>query len=62
MSHTLDEMKNAYEKYKEEAAVYGGPAVIDVFGEEPFSPVMKPEAVRLDAAGQKLQAEYSIAA
>ena len=62
VNRKLDEMKNAYEKYKEEAAVYGGPAVIDVFGEEPFSPVMKPETVRLDAAGQKLQAEYSIAA
>lgn len=62
VNRKLDEMKNAYEKYKEEAGVYGGPAVIDVFGEEPFSPVMKPEAVRMDVAGQKLQAEYSIAA
>lgn len=62
VNRKLDEMKNAYEKYKTEAAVYGGPAVIDVFGEEPFSPVMKTDSVRLDAAGQKLQAEYSIAA
>lgn len=62
VNRKLDVMKTAYEMYKEEAAVYGGPAVIDVFGEEPFTPVMKQEAVRLDAAGQKLQAEYSIAA
>ena len=58
----LEVLKNAYETHKAAAAVYGGPAVIDVFGEEPFAPVMKQQAARLDEAGQKLQAEYSIAA
>ncbi len=62
VNRKLDAMKNAYEMYKTEASVYGGPAVIDVFGEEPFAPVMKKEALRLDERGQKLQAEYSIAA
>ena len=62
VNRRLEVLKCAYEKYKAEAAVYGGPAVIDVFGEEPFAPKSKPEACRLSEAGQKLQAEYSIAA
>ncbi len=36
--------QNAYEQYKELAAVHGGPAVLETFGEAPFSPVMKEEA------------------
>lgn len=62
INRKLDAMKNAYEIYKSEAAVYGGPAVVDVFGEDPFAPVMKPEACKMSAEGQKLQAEYAIAA
>ena len=33
----LGAMKKAYDEFKEEADVYGGPAVIEVFGEEPFN-------------------------
>ena len=32
----LEAMRKAYEEFKAEADVYGGPAVIEVFGEEPF--------------------------
>ena len=53
----LRSMQNAYEKYKEQAAVHGGPACIETFGEEPFSPVSKPEAWGLSEAQQKLQVE-----
>ena len=35
----LRSMQNAYEKYKDLAAVHGGPACIETFGEEPFAPV-----------------------
>ena len=53
----LRSMQNAYEKYKEEAAVHGGPACIETFGEEPFAPVSKPEAWTLSEAQQKLSVE-----
>jgi len=34
----LEVTKNTFEKHKELAAVYGGPAVIETFGETPFEP------------------------
>ncbi len=38
----LEVAKNTFEKHKEEAAVFGGPAVIETFGEKPFEPVNFP--------------------
>ena len=46
--------KAAYETYKKEAAQYGGPALIDTFGEAGFHPVNKPEALALSAKQEKL--------
>ncbi len=37
----LEVVKNTFEKNKEIAAAYGGPAVIETFGEVPFEPVNK---------------------
>ncbi|MCR4694429.1 MAG: aminopeptidase [Pseudobutyrivibrio sp.] len=37
----LEVTKNTLEKNKEKAATYGGPAVIEVFGETPFEPANK---------------------
>ena len=53
----LESLKAAYELYKDEAAVYAGPALIQVFGEEPFAPEDKREAVKLDKRQQKLTLE-----
>ena len=53
----LRSMQNAYETYKNQAAVHGGPACIETFGEEPFSPVTTPEAWALTETQQKLQVE-----
>ena len=53
----LRSMQNAYETYKNQAAVHGGPACIETFGEEPFSPVTTPEAWTLTEVQQKLQVE-----
>ena len=53
----LRSMQTAYDQYEELAGVHGGPAVIEPFGEEPFSPVSKPEAYALSEAQQKLQVE-----
>jgi hypothetical protein len=51
-------MKKALEIFKEEGAVYAGPALIEVFGEELFAPEDKREAVKLDKRQQKLIIEY----
>lgn len=53
----LRSMQTAYEKYKDLAGVHGGPAVIETFGEEPFSPIARSEAYSLSDAQQKLQVE-----
>ena len=55
----LECQRNAYEKYKEQAAVFGGPAVAEIFGEKPFVPETKPGACRLSDAQQKLSVEYA---
>lgn len=50
----LEAMRNAFEKKKELARKYGGPAVIEVFGEEPFSPQTKQERISYDKKQQQL--------
>ncbi len=51
----LGVLKTAYERYRELAAVHGGPAVMEIFGETPFEPVRKPEALKLDEKQQEVQ-------
>ncbi len=58
----MEAWKEAYEKYKEQAAVFGGPAVVEVFGESPVDLKEKPSALRLSEAQQKLTVEYMSAA
>lgn len=55
-------MRNAYERYKAEAAVFGGPAVVEIFGERPFVPQTKETACRMNGKQQKLSAEYAVKA
>ena len=55
----LRAMQTSYEQYKELAAVHGGPACIDVFGEKPFSPVGKSESLSHSEAQQKLEVELN---
>ena len=55
----LESIKLAFEKYKQKASLYAGPAVIEVFGEELFSPEDKKESVKLDKRQQKLYVEYN---
>lgn len=40
----LECMKAAYEKYKKQARQHAGPAVMEIFGEVSFEPVIKPQA------------------
>lgn len=58
----LSSLKNAYEKYKNEALVYAGPAVIEYFGEKNFTPVTKKEALSLNDEQRILSSSYDIEA
>lgn len=53
----LRALQNAYENYKEQAAVHAGPAVIETFGEIPFSPEDHPQGWTLSENQQKLMTE-----
>lgn len=48
-----------YERYKEEAALYAGPAVIEVFGEKLFVPETKKESPSYNKEQEKLFVEYT---
>ena len=48
----------AYEQVKELAAVHGGPACMETFGENPFVPKKTKEACTLTSHQQKLQVSY----
>ena len=62
INRRLEAIKAAGEKYKKEAKLFGGPAVIEVFGEKPFSPEPKKEAIHYDNAQKKLLSDYKIQA
>lgn len=62
VNRRLEVLKLAYESVKDKALKYAGPAVMEVFGEVPFTPASKKEAASLSAAQQKLSAEYAGAA
>ena len=50
----IEAVQNVFERHKELAALYGGPAVVESFGEEPFVPENKAAACRLSEKQQKL--------
>ena len=52
-------LKTSYETYKKEAADFGGPALIETFGEVGFQPVNKPECVALSEKQEKLTLAYA---
>ena len=54
----LDVIRNVYEKNKEQAAQFAGPAVMEIFGEKPFSPEAKPEAVGYSESQRSLSLLY----
>lgn len=51
----LRSVRNSYEKMKDLAAVHGGPAVVETFGEMPFAPASCRDSVKLEEKQQKLQ-------
>ncbi|MDD7176679.1 MAG: aminopeptidase [Lachnospiraceae bacterium] len=50
----LEVLRTSYEKYKDLAAVYAGPAVIETFGETPFAPENKTAALSYTEKQQEL--------
>lgn len=50
-------LKNAYESRKQLAKEYAGPAVIEVFGEQPFEPKNKIENLKLSETQQQLSVQ-----
>lgn len=59
VNRKLEVVKNAFEENKELADLMAGPAVIETFGENPFEPVNKAEAVSLTEKQQKLDVFYN---
>jgi leucyl aminopeptidase (aminopeptidase T) len=55
----LEVARQAYEKRKKIASMMAGPAVIEIFGETPFSPENKQQAYQLTKEQQKLHSEYT---
>ncbi len=60
VNRKLEAVRAAGEKYKDKARLYGGPAVIEVFGEKPFSPEPKASAIHYDKGQKKLLSDYKI--
>lgn len=54
VERSLEVDRSVWEKVKEQAPDYGGPAVIDVFGMEPFSPEQKEERLTYTDRQQEL--------
>ena len=55
----IEVLRDSYEAYSDLAAVYAGPAVQEVFGEEPFEPANKQNASHYDEKQQQLNVYYA---
>ena len=58
MERKLEVMRTTYEQYKDLARRHAGPACMETFGEEPFTPVSKSEAVKLNDKQKENSLEY----
>lgn len=58
----MEAWQEGYETYKDKAACFGGPAVVETFGESPADLKENPAALHLSGAQQKLTVEYMSAA
>ncbi len=59
VARRLEGLKENYEENKELAAVFGGPAVIEIFGEKDFEPLNKTSNPKYTEEQQKLCVEYA---
>ncbi|MDO4617620.1 MAG: aminopeptidase [Lachnospiraceae bacterium] len=58
ITRKLRALQEAFESCKVQANTHAGPACIEVFGETPFVPVSRKEALKLTKEQQKLQVRY----
>lgn len=58
VKRSMEALRAAFEKYREEAAGYAGPAVIETFGQKDFDPANKKEALRLSDEQNRQWVEY----
>lgn len=58
MNRRLEVLRTAFEKYKAEALLYAGPAVVETFGEKDFEPVNKKEAISLSDKQNAMWVEF----
>lgn len=58
MERKLEILRQTYKNLAREASVYAGPAVIEVFGENPFEPESSDVNPVLDKRQQEIQVEY----
>ena len=54
----LEVLKTVYEQHREQAAQFAGPAVMETFGEKPFSPKSVPEASAYNDEQKKMAVSY----
>ncbi len=55
----IDVTQTTYEHFRELANVHGGPAVMELFGEEPFEPESKPQAWSYNEDQRKLSVKFT---
>ena len=58
MERKLEVMRTTYEQYKDLARRHAGPACMETFGEEPFTPVSKSGTVKLNDKQKEISLEY----
>ncbi|MCR5032098.1 MAG: aminopeptidase [Lachnospiraceae bacterium] len=57
-NHRNECLKSAFEAYRQDAKLHGGPLVLDIFGEEDFEPQQKEAACRFNESQQELYVSY----
>lgn len=58
MNRRLEVLHTAFERYKEEAKGFAGPAVVETFGEKDFHPLNKKEALKLSEEQNRLWVDF----
>ncbi len=62
MTRKLEVMEHTFEEVKDLAREYGGPAVMETFGSDPFMPESHSEAFALSPEQQKLEVDLAVEA
>ncbi len=58
VNRELEVTRTAYEKFKDLARGFAGPAVVETFGEPDFDPVIKKEALHMSKEQNRIYVEY----